>query len=87
MRSGWRSIEIDNKEEDGEEKPGKGKGGLKNCPKGVGLKDGGVLAFRFGDGNEWLVTIPSFEDHDREMRARGGIPGFAEALAMTAESR
>ena len=87
LASGWNSIETD---EEDEEKPSKGKSGLKNCPKGVGLKEGGVLAFRFGDAvaeDDWPVTIPSFEDHDREMRANGGIPGFAEALAKTAESR
>lgn len=87
LHSGWKSIEID---DDDEDKPGKGKTGLKNCPKGVGLREGGVLAFRFGDAveeDDWPVKIPSFDDLDREQRANGDIPGLSEAMAKTTESR
>lgn len=57
-----------------EEEGGRGKGKAtkktgsgKDCPKGAGLKDGAVLAFRWegiegADGNEWGVQIASFED-------------------------
>jgi len=58
-------------------KSGGSKSGIKDCPKGAGLKDGAVLAFRWaGDGiwdgvddedledgsNMWGVKLASFED-------------------------
>jgi hypothetical protein len=61
----WEYPALD---EDGGEVDGKGKGkmkgkgkkdnaapgNVKDCPKGAGLKDGAVLAFRWrGDGTEW----------------------------------
>ncbi|KAF2623180.1 hypothetical protein BU25DRAFT_414687 [Macroventuria anomochaeta] len=44
-----------------------GAGDVKDCPKGAGLKDGAVLAFRWeGDGTKeeasWGVQLASFED-------------------------
>lgn len=47
-------------------KPGDaaGVGSVKDCPKGAGLRDGAVLAFRWrGDGNDWLDE----EDEDLDM--------------------
>ena len=62
-------------EEDEESAKGKGKGkgkakakamDARDCPKGAGLKDGSVLAFRFeGDADDegsWEVQLASFED-------------------------
>ena len=69
---------------------GGGGGGLKNCPKGVGLKDGGVLAFRFGaaaERNEWPVKFPSFDEEETKDEGEGDVPGLAEALGRTAGSR
>jgi hypothetical protein len=59
--------------EDEDKGKGKGKaaqgktGSGRDCPKGAGLKDGAVLAFRWEgmegtDGDEWGVQIASFED-------------------------
>ena len=69
-----------------------GTGGVsKNCPKGVGLKEGCVLAFRFGaaiEKDEWPVKFPSF-DEEQELGdgGEGDVPGLAEALGRTAGSR
>jgi hypothetical protein len=68
----WES-QSDDDEVAIDEGKGKGKGkaaketGGKDCPKGAGLKDGAVLAFRWegmagADGKEWDVQIASFED-------------------------
>ncbi|KAF3039753.1 hypothetical protein E8E12_007373 [Didymella heteroderae] len=50
----------------GKAAPGKTASGS-DCPKGAGLKDGAVLAFRWegiagAEGEEWGVQIASFED-------------------------
>lgn len=52
-----------------------GVGGAKDCPKGAGLRDGSVLAFKWGErsedgdeneleleGEKWDVVIPAYED-------------------------
>ena len=64
MSKGWKELELSG-----------GKGGMKDSPKGKGLKDGGVLAFRFrseaededgegeGDGEEFVVEWPSYDDN------------------------
>ena len=65
----WESPPSDDETAIDEGK-GKGKGRKdsgKDCPKGAGLKDGAVLAFRWeglegAEGTEWGVQIPSFED-------------------------
>lgn len=67
---------------------GKGKkvqGGVEDCPKGAGLKDGAVLAFRWeGDegteGDDWGVKVASFEDaygvvNEGDGGARGEFEG------------
>lgn len=86
---GFRLAPWEERDEDGEEEDAKGKGkgkaakkgdGLaeaRNCPKGQGLRDGAVLAFRWrgdgtgweeredegeAEGDMWGVQLPSFED-------------------------
>ncbi|EUC50667.1 hypothetical protein COCMIDRAFT_81434 [Bipolaris oryzae ATCC 44560] len=50
---------------------GKGVASAKMCPKGAGLKDGAVLAFRWvGDGN-WEGEEEEDEDEDGEGGGRG----------------
>ncbi|KAJ4991172.1 hypothetical protein SVAN01_03300 [Stagonosporopsis vannaccii] len=67
-------------------KGGKGKDAdAKDCPKGAGLKDGAVLAFRWeGDGAQeegmWGVQLASFEDaygvqNEGDVGARGEFEG------------
>jgi hypothetical protein len=63
------AIEDEGKGKGKSSAKGKSKGvdNVKDCPKGAGLKDGAVLAFRWeGDGTEdeasWGVKIASFED-------------------------
>ena len=55
---------------------------VKDCPKGAGLKDGAVLAFRWeGDGTtddaSWGVQIASFEDA-YGVQNEGDVGGRAE---------
>lgn len=71
MLGEWEEAAADS---DVEVDEGKGKGKAKgvkrgagaDCPKGAGLKDGAVLAFRWDGegmrGSEWEVQIASFED-------------------------
>ena len=64
VHSGWKSIEDVGDEENS---TGRNKGGFSNCPKGLGLKEGSILAFRFGDAieaDEWPVKIPTFDEQD-----------------------
>lgn len=82
----WEYAGADEDEEDAPKGKGKAKAGrksngsapnVKDCPKGAGLKDGGVLAFRWrgdgvwdgeedaeamAEGDMWGVTLASFED-------------------------
>ncbi|KZM24901.1 hypothetical protein ST47_g3914 [Ascochyta rabiei] len=52
----------------GKGRAGEKRGEVKECPKGAGLKDGAVLAFRWDgdgvavDGKGWGVQMASFED-------------------------
>lgn len=69
----WEATDADDDVaiDEGKTSSSKGKGkkessGL-DCPKGAGLKDGAVLAFRWegiegAEGPEWGVQIASFED-------------------------
>lgn len=62
MTKGWEALELSDS-----------KGKMKDSPKGRGLKDGGVLAFRFrsedededekGDGEDFVVEWPSYNDN------------------------
>lgn len=88
----WETPAVD-EEVDIDEGKGKGKaakGGKKtadarDCPKGAGLKDGSVLAFRWegdGGGEEagWGVKIASFEDaygvlNEGDVGGRGEFDG------------
>jgi len=77
----WENVDGEEDGEDAGKGKGKAKGGISNakdCPKGAGLKDGAVLAFRWaGDGiwdgsndsdmadsagDMWGVKLASFED-------------------------
>lgn len=90
-------VAVDEEEMGGAQAKGKGKGKAKaemaggaDCPKGAGLKDGGVLAFRWeGDGvveaegegdKSWGVQIARFEDaygvvNEGDVGARGEFEG------------
>ncbi|KAF2737652.1 hypothetical protein EJ04DRAFT_541758 [Polyplosphaeria fusca] len=74
----WEAADEDEEDEE-EETDGKGKAkakgkglagsaGLGDCPKGTGLRDNAVLAFRWEgdesawDGEMWGVRLPTFED-------------------------
>lgn len=91
----WETAPSDDEvavEEEEAKAKGKGKGrktaaveNVKECPKGAGLKDGGVLAFRWegdgaGEGESWGVTLASFEDaygvqNEMDVGARGEFEG------------
>jgi hypothetical protein len=75
----WEYTGDDEEEEEGGKGKGKAKAdgkGLKDCPKGAGLKDGAVLAFRWAgdgswdgeeedeikEGDMWGVQLATFED-------------------------
>ena len=86
ISKGWVGLEIPEFDEEmlGAKK-GKGvkKGSVLNSiPQGAGLKDGGVVAFRFRqEGNdelemieheEWNVIVPSYTDEEDEV-ATGAV--------------
>ncbi len=70
MSKGWKEIKLSG-----------GGGGMKDTPKGLGIKDGGCLAFMFrsededgdeekemeGEGTGFVVEWPSYEDNYGEM--------------------
>lgn len=70
VTKGWEALES-----------GDSKGKMKDNPKGKGLKDGGVLAFRFrsedededekGDGEDFVVEWPSYDDNYGEQVEQG----------------
>jgi len=92
----WETLPLE--DEEGEDVKGKGKAktgrpkksdvaGVKDCPKGAGLRDGAMLAFRWkddgtkwededGDATDmWGVKLASFEDSygvDNETDVGGG---------------
>ncbi|PNS13913.1 hypothetical protein CAC42_1404 [Sphaceloma murrayae] len=86
LSKGWETVEPTEEDEEMEEAMeqldgarGKGKGraakkssGL-DCPAGAGLRDGSVLAFRFGMDSEWEVQVPTFDDYLEEPAAE--LPG------------
>lgn len=60
-------VAVDEGTGKGKGKAAKKTGDGRDCPKGAGLKDGAVLAFRWEgmegvEGKEWGVQIASFED-------------------------
>jgi len=63
---------------------GKGKGGrngeVGECPKGAGLKDGGVLAWRWRGERGWEVDVAVYEDvygmeNQGDLGERGAVDG------------
>lgn len=84
----WEDVEDDDVAIEDEADQGKGKGkaarktaSAKDCPKGAGLRDGAVLAFRWAgleaDGKSWGVQIASFEDA-YGVQNEGDVGGSAE---------
>ncbi|KAI5359657.1 hypothetical protein Slin15195_G072870 [Septoria linicola] len=88
LSKGYSSIEVE-LEDVNESGKGKGKAAvgktksgfaaLKDCPQGIGLKNGDVVAFKFIDADhdihgedseefveEWDVVVPTIEDSYRE---------------------
>ncbi|PSK60574.1 hypothetical protein B9Z65_724 [Elsinoe australis] len=75
LEQGWENVEPTEEDEemeeaieqlDGAKGKGKGRAGKKgtgkDCPAGAGLRDGSVLAFKFGKETEWEVRVPTFEE-------------------------
>jgi hypothetical protein len=72
MTKGWEALELSDS-----------KGKTKDSPKSKGLKDGGVLGFRFrsededededekGDGEDFVVEWPSYDDNYGEQVEQG----------------
>ncbi|KAI9883452.1 MAG: hypothetical protein M1823_004786 [Watsoniomyces obsoletus] len=81
LQAGWKEVEIPEEESGDEKRPAGrrrklgGENSTLDCPRGVGLKDGAVLAFKFrsqsSDGQDhfmngakmdWDVVVPSYDE-------------------------
>ena len=84
LRKGWVALDepvVNGEDDSGTKHDGKGqKGVLDSNPLGAGLKDRGVLAFKFRntdevsengtsiDDTKWDVAIPSYEDENASQK-------------------
>ncbi|KAF2151664.1 hypothetical protein K461DRAFT_294565 [Myriangium duriaei CBS 260.36] len=88
LSQGWRGIEEEDEDDeeiddagrqmeaqlDGPKRGKKATKGAGMCPASLGLRDGSVLAFRFGTG-EWVVELPSFEEEEEQEEEEEGQEG------------